>query len=339
MSKRLLLLTPMPEGSGNRATAQRLHQILSPYFAEIFLEDSYKFDSFTDLSPLITKRKINTIFLIHAYHSGRLLVNSDIKIPVVTIFGGTDLHSPKIEWRESIENSIKLSEFLVCFNETMREICLNNWPDAQHKCVVIPQGVHVEPDQSFSLKKFDIDGGERCKVISWVGSIRAVKDPLFIESLLNAVRKIDENLVFVYAGYSLDDVLSEKVAKIAYENANFRYIGGVSGSTAHALIASSWAFLNTSLNEGMSLSILEAMKLGVPVLARFNFGNCSLVSHLSTGFVYASADELLQCIRLVCSDDALRERVVKNALSHVDSRHSLLFEQKAYESCLKALNM
>jgi len=335
MSKRLLLLTPMPAGSGNRATAHRLRKILSAFFSEIYLEDAQQWSSFAQIGPLLSQRQISAIFCIHAYHSGRLFINSHLAIPLVTIFGGTDLHSPKHEWRHAIDNSIRLSAFLVCFNETMRDICLNNWPDAQQKCVVIPQGVHVDPDRNFALKSANI----RQRVISWVGSIRAVKDPLFIEPILGAIRDFDENMLLVYAGFSLDDALVQRVHDIERENENFRYIGGLSCEAAHALIESSWAFLNTSVNEGMSLCILEAMKMSVPVMARDNFGNCSVVSHRSSGLLFSSPSELLECIREISGDDSLRNLIVKNALSHVDGRHSLLFEQKSYEMCLKKLGL
>jgi hypothetical protein len=79
------------------------------------------------------------------------------------------------------------------------------------------------------------------------------------------------------------------------------------------------------------------MKMSVPVMARNNFGICSVVSHCATGLIFSSPDELLECIRRVSADDALRESIVKNALSHVDRRHSRSFEQQSYEKCLKML--
>ncbi|KAJ8312655.1 hypothetical protein KUTeg_010028 [Tegillarca granosa] len=66
------------------------------------------------------------------------------------------------------------------------------------------------------------------------------------------------------------------------------YIPGLSLCDAHAAIKESFAVVNTSESEGMAAVILEAMQMGVPVLARDNYGNKSLIQDGVTGFIFDS---------------------------------------------------
>jgi glycosyltransferase involved in cell wall biosynthesis len=54
------------------------------------------------------------------------------------------------------------------------------------------------------------------------------------------------------------------------------------------------ALVNSSLSEGMSGAILEAMSLRIPVLARANEGNLSIVREGATGWVFEGAEECRQ---------------------------------------------
>jgi glycosyltransferase involved in cell wall biosynthesis len=62
--------------------------------------------------------------------------------------------------------------------------------------------------------------------------------------------------------------------------------------------------LNSSINEGMSSSLLEAMKYKVPVLARNNqgsplylyviLGNQNLINHLENGYLFNSENDFMK---------------------------------------------
>ena len=54
-------------------------------------------------------------------------------------------------------------------------------------------------------------------------------------------------------------------------------------------------FLSTSLYEGLPLSILEAMSIGLPVIASKVIGNCDAVTHNESGFLYDLGDIMSAC--------------------------------------------
>ncbi len=78
----------------------------------------------------------------------------------------------------------------------------------------------------------------------------------------------------------------------------------------------------------MSLALLEAMKLRVPVLARANPGNCSIVRDKSTGLLFSNQTELLNAIELLACD--LRMSIISNAFTYVNTNHSIVCEQSSY---------
>jgi glycosyltransferase involved in cell wall biosynthesis len=101
-------------------------------------------------------------------------------------------------------------------------------------------------------------------------------------------------------------------------------------------MSSSFCLANTSESEGMSGTILEAMAVGCPVLARRNAGNCSLVKHGVNGFVFSSASEALQlCVDLVNEGADLRSLICNAAAETIASGHSRESEQLAFDRLLR----
>ena len=327
-------------GSGNNATALRIKKYLKFYFEIITLENSNNFQTYDQIKQK-TNEDFDLVICVHAYHSGRLFYQQDsITLPpIITIFGGTDVHSSNPDWLNIIRNTICLSSFLICFSEDLMLTAAKVYPKCEKKCIIIPQGVDVHPKNDFKLIdhiKFDT---KNSKIISWVGSIRNVKDPLYIESLLNDIYLIDNTICFVYAGYSLDEALVNSLKQLQIKNRNFYYINGLNESEAHGLINCSWAFINTSINEGMSLAILEAMKLKIPVCVRKNIGNCSIIKHKFNGLIFDSKNEFIENILYLLQDFHLRQKLISNAFYYINETHSVEVETNSYYNCiLNAIN-
>lgn len=61
-------------------------------------------------------------------------------------------------------------------------------------------------------------------------------------------------------------------------------------------------FLNSSISEGESNAILEAMYCKVPVVARKNKGNQSIIEHNRSGYLYSTPDEGIEICRYLYNE-------------------------------------
>ena len=95
------------------------------------------------------------------------------------------------------------------------------------------------------------------------------------------------------------------------------YVGALPRAALHDAMRAADVVLNTSRTEGMCNSILEAMLVGTPVVARSNAGNQMLIEHGATGLLFESPEELVEAASKLLSDDALTRRITDAATARV----------------------
>ncbi|CAF4066746.1 unnamed protein product [Rotaria sp. Silwood2] len=162
-------------------------------------------------------------------------------------------------------------------------------------------------------------------------------------------------LILIFAGTELHSCLLEwmptieqivpKARGLSLVNAirsscsrsNVTLTGGQSTGHVHALMRTAFAYLNTSINEGMCLAILEAMALRLPVIARRNTGNISIVTHGKTGLLFETPEQAAQCLSQLAKDTALRETLIQQAADQVKKVHSPTAESREYRNLIFSL--
>ncbi|KAF8562148.1 hypothetical protein P879_05046 [Paragonimus westermani] len=171
-------------------------------------------------------------------------------------------------------------------------------------------------------------GVELTRYFVIVGRLRPVKDPQFalqpfIEwnskpvTVLN--QKTDEQLSrpyhhhLIYIGSVEEDTKQIRAFLASTKNPYVHHVESIDRDRLHSLMIASDGLINCSLSEGQSLTIMEAMLLGVPVIARRNSGNCDLIENNTTGLLFTTPMELKTCLtRLVC-EQGLRKRITASA--------------------------
>ena len=88
--------------------------------------------------------------------------------------------------------------------------------------------------------------------------------------------------------------------------------------------------VNSSLSEALSNSLLEAMAVGVPVLARAVAGNRALVTNNRTGLLFTSERDFLRQAERLLGNPALGRRLAARARRLVRRRYSVSAETRAY---------
>jgi glycosyltransferase involved in cell wall biosynthesis len=146
----------------------------------------------------------------------------------------------------------------------------------------------------------------------------------------------DGDVLFLYIGFPLDAQLTDLLKQLESVNSNFKYIGGLDKDVTLHLIRQSWAYLNTSVNEGMCLALLEAMKLRVPVLARHNMGNSSIIKNKLNGLLFSDQMDLIKSIRFLKQIPACdRDALINNAYEYMEKNHSTCLEKVSYVNTIK----
>lgn len=330
--KRVLLLASLGSGSGNAATSSRIADGLRQ--SSQITVDCVSVDTldlgFDSLTTLIHQYDI--ILALHIYRAGHLLTpiyqhHSDLP-PLIFIFAGTDLHSCEPEWLPTIKKMLPKARGLVCFSNEWKRYVEDTYKDLLVcPIAVIPQSVVLSPSPtSFSSLR---------KTIVWAGQIRAVKDPLFAVHIMSHLT--NHPFLLIIVGYETDHSLFNTLQSSCSSLSNVRLIGGQSTDHVHALMRTAFAFLNTSINEGMCLAILEAMALRLPVVARRNTGNISIVTHDKTGLLYETPEQAAQCLLQLQSNTGLREIMIQQAVDQVQTVHNPTLEIRAYQNLICSL--
>lgn len=164
----------------------------------------------------------------------------------------------------------------------------------------------------------------------WPGGIRAVKDPLF---LLRAFVRLQARMPrarLLFVGPVLERGYGQRfrAALRGVRGAAFR--PAVASRQMPGLYAAADAVVNSSLSEGMSNSLLEAMAGGVPVLARANAGNRAVVARGRAGLLFTTEQDFVREAARLMSKAKFRRWLARAARRQVRLRHSPAAETAAH---------
>jgi glycosyltransferase involved in cell wall biosynthesis len=198
---------------------------------------------------------------------------------------------------------------------------------------VIPNGIPMPAPLSFeeraeARRRFDV-GPDRF-VVSFPAHFRRGKGHALIADVARRVRDAHPEAVFLLAG---DMEVSDQYRRIAAEtreavaradlDSSVRFLGPV--SDIRALQAASDVSLNLSDSEGMSNSVMEAMALGVPVVATGVGGNLEVIQEGVHGLHFPVRDAAAAAAALIrlAGDPALRARLGDAARQRVAAEYSI----------------
>jgi glycosyltransferase involved in cell wall biosynthesis len=137
--------------------------------------------------------------------------------------------------------------------------------------IVIPNGAYVQTNFGTEyLNKFNLEPKKYIISISRIIRLKGIQYliPAF-KNLQNSGR-IDKSFKLVIVG---DGEYLEELQKIAAANSNIIFAGNQSGEALNQLYSQAGLFVQSSEMEGLSISLLEAMAYGLPVLASDIFAN------------------------------------------------------------------
>ena len=261
---------------------------------ENFLEISERNLNFKDIYNLINFIKMKSIDIIHAHGKGAGVISRILKIilnkPLIYTFHG--IHLKCHVWYERFFYIIY--EYLTGWLDSRKILVSNserNYAKASkiylgNKSIIINNGVSNMPmKNSFHKDKF-INSDLKDTYISVISICRFVRQKN-IDEILNIAFKLP-NLKFYIVGNGplwtqINDLIKKKnlknVSLLGEKKNIFKYL------------YKSDIYLSSSLYEGLPISILEAMSIGLPIVASNVIGNCDAIDHGKSGFLYELHNE------------------------------------------------
>lgn len=177
------------------------------------------------------------------------------------------------------------------------------------------------------LTMFQKEDNKQSEMIVTCGRITAARNP----ALFNSIAKKLPNHTFMWVG---DGPQRDEI------NApNITVTGLLPRTDAVKYVKNACIYVQTSLWEGMPVSVLEAMAAGKPVVASNIVGNRDLIDDGITGYLCdsSSSDQFAERINKLLSSEELRITLGANARSYVEAHHDVQKAIAAYQANYKSM--
>ena len=238
--------------------------------------------------------------LCHALHAGpsasaaRACAEAS-GAPLVITVTGTDLE----DWTDEVDGNLGRAHAIIALSAHQEAALVR--AGLGDRVVRIAQGLDL--DRLGQLVE-GADGGEleslgglpaQARVAVLLAGLRPVKD---LHMALDAFARLASSSGagaawrLLIAGDVVDAEYAAGVARRVDEMTNVVLLDALPHDMALCTLARADVALNTSVTEGESRTILEALALGVPVVARDNAGNHQLLAGVEVGWLFRTAEEL-----------------------------------------------
>ncbi|WP_078595936.1 glycosyltransferase [Evansella clarkii] len=331
----LLAVPYFHQSRGNKVTAERIAQGLKQHGIVTEIVSSTEETAVPDLPD-------SDIY--HGFHAyrfyGFMKRTGKVMKPYLITITGTDLNKDLYdpERREEVIHVLRGAEAVHVFDKKAMDKLLTEVPDLQEKTVVIPQSVAGFPESEAPLTK---EAGTFLFILP--AGIREVKNIPAAVHMLKKLRTKYPEIRLWLAGPVIEDEEGDNVRELVKENEGWlTYLGEIEYEKMGALYTQGDVVLNTSLAEGQSSALLEAMLVGLPVLASNIAGNRSIISHGTTGMLYEDEEAFLKYAEKMLTDPSFRMELSENGKKYVMENHSPEEEAEklaaVYKNCKNAKN-
>ncbi len=279
---RILAFSPFDPAtlSGNSTTLRRVQKALQARGHAFEIVAVSPTTSRDDAAKAIDRFRPDVLHFYHSYKTGRLLPSLP-RMPAVVTVSGTDLnHDYEVpERREVIDQAIARAGGVVTYNASLAA--------RVPRATVIPKGV------TLGDRPFDLRGTAGVREGAFVffqpGGVRPIKNNL---AAIDGLSPLKKEAVLIFAGPILDAGYGHQLANRLAKEPWIRHLPHIPPDAMAAAYRASDGVLNTSLSEGLSNALMEAMTVGRPILASDIPGNRDLLVHGETALLYKDLNGL-----------------------------------------------
>lgn len=293
--------------------------------SENYVEISERKINLKDIINLINFIKFNSIDIIHAHGKGAGVLSRIIKLflnkKLIYTFHG--IHLQCHSWPKRLIYIIYeyltgwLDSYKILVSDSEKIYAMKSKIKLGKKFMIINNGVEDKPIKN--IKKISL------KTICVISICRFVEQKN-IKEILNIASKLP-NLNFIIIGNG--PLWDQIIYCIKKNNLNNVKLLGEKKDIFKYLYRSD-IYLSTSLYEGLPISILEAMSIGLPIVASNVIGNCDTIQQGVSGFLYQLNDSntTVSYLEKLAENVDLRRKIGNAAFKRqrqIFSKNSMIF--------------
>ena len=255
--------------------------------------------------------------IVHAQGSGLgisgLLARKILKKPYVIWWraGGIQtrwLHD-KVRYRLMLKNADAVIALTEDMKREIRKVCNRN-------VFVIPNAIELSEFAGLSREKarrelqIDIDD----RIMLFVGGLRSVKGVEFLIQAMSIVGRHYSKVKLLIVGDGKERQSLESLTRKLDLERLVNFIGGTSHKNILGYMAASDVFVLPSLSEGFPNVLLEAMAVGLPIVATNVRGIPEIIKDGENGFLVdpKDAEGIAEKVLQFLANDDLRQRISRN---------------------------
>lgn len=247
----------------------------------------------------------------------------------VTIHGPHIFFEPQ-EW--ALREKVKHSAFIVCISHYCKsQVMLFSDQADWHKLKIVHCGVDIS-EYVFAPKANP--GEDKPVNMLYVGRLAGEKGvPILLQSLVELKNQGLQFHLTLY-GDGADRKLLEQLVSSHGLNVYVTFAGFADQQTIRNALTNSDLFILPSFAEGVPVSLMESMAIGVPVIGTYVGGVVELITPEYSGLVVSPSDidGLSTAIKKYINDAEFRSRVSQNARKKIEQDFNLQVELTKLET-------
>jgi glycosyltransferase involved in cell wall biosynthesis len=233
-------------------------------------------------------------------------VRSNPESRLFVVLTGTDIEGGIAENPELAQQVLDAAAGIVVAQPAYIDLVPERWQKKVH--TIFP---------SVQMPRFESMSTDGRPLFTCVGHLRPVKNS---HLMFSALQEIEHDVVALSLGDSLDSTETTTAMQNQAADKRYRWIDGLDRSEALAWMASSLVTINSSFAEGGANAVLEAIQLGVPVLASDIAGNRGFLGDDYLGYFAADDQSALAGLMQRCLEDV---QFVKNLKRQLEAKRDL----------------
>ena len=256
------------------------------------------------------------------------------KVPVILHLHGSrtkEFVARQPRWRLSmIRWQLRKANAVIVLSESWKDYILSIEPAARVR--VIPNGVALPKAYPFDAT------GDECVNILFLGEIGERKGVYDLLRALQGVLRQCTNVRLQIGGKGEMERAQDLIRELGIEHA-VEFRGWVVGDEKQALFRGAAIYVLPSYNEGLPMSILEAMSWKLPIVSTTVGGIPELVREGEEGFLISPGDipALTTALVNLVSDASLRQSMGRKALKRIEQGFSSKYVSRSIDELYSAI--